>query len=249
MWQLRVLDAVVHHGEMPSRAAATLVLWDIDRTLVDVGEVSRQIYQAAFSAMGAELRIFPDLPGHTERSILEKVLNLNKIDSSSEMVAAYRQALGIAARRLQPEFARIGHSLPGAAEAIDAVGLDGAIQTVVTGNFRPIALIKLEAFNLATKIDVEIGGYADNEMHRAPLIRSACRRASVKYGRNFSGSQSVVIGDTEFDILAACEVGIRSVGVASGRTSAKDLKAAGADVVLTDLTDTDSVVSAVLGGK
>ena len=53
------------------------------------------------------------------------------------------------------------------------------------------------------------------------------------------------IADSTRDVAAARIGGARSVGVASGRSSAGELRDAGADVVLDDLADTATVVAAV----
>ena len=50
----------------------------------------------------------------------------------------------------------------------------------------------------------------------------------------------------EYVLLAAAKVGgIRCVGVASGRSSVAELRDAGAEAVLIDLTDTSRVVAAI----
>jgi phosphoglycolate phosphatase-like HAD superfamily hydrolase len=51
-----------------------------------------------------------------------------------------------------------------------------------------------------------------------------------------------VIGDTPLDIACAAASGARSVAVATGSYHADALRAAGADVVLEDLADTEHVL-------
>jgi phosphoglycolate phosphatase-like HAD superfamily hydrolase len=55
----------------------------------------------------------------------------------------------------------------------------------------------------------------------------------------------VFIADSVRDVAAASMGGARCVAVASGRSSAGELRDAGADVVLADLADTAHVVRAV----
>jgi len=62
----------------------------------------------------------------------------------------------------------------------------------------------------------------------------------------FTGAATVVVGDTPLDIAAALATGARAVGVATGPFSVADLRSAGADVVLPDLSDTRVVVEALL---
>jgi len=63
---------------------------------------------------------------------------------------------------------------------------------------------------------------------------------------DFAGRSTVVIGDTPLDVEAALVSGAVSVAVATGQFSEADLRAAGADVVLPDLTDPRPLL-AVLG--
>jgi phosphoglycolate phosphatase len=56
-----------------------------------------------------------------------------------------------------------------------------------------------------------------------------------------------LIGDTPNDVAAAHQSGARIVAVASGRDTADDLAAAGADTVLDDLTNTRAVLTAIYG--
>jgi phosphoglycolate phosphatase len=55
----------------------------------------------------------------------------------------------------------------------------------------------------------------------------------------------VYLADSGRDVEAARIGGARCVAVASGRSTAGELREAGADLVLDDLTDTDAVVRAV----
>jgi phosphoglycolate phosphatase len=55
-----------------------------------------------------------------------------------------------------------------------------------------------------------------------------------------------VVGDTPLDIMAALAAGARAVGVATGDYPASVLLEAGAHAVLTDLTNTATVLSALL---
>ena len=69
--------------------------------------------------------------------------------------------------------------------------------------------------------------------------------AGEKYGTHLADDATVYIADTVRDVEAAETGGARSVAVATGRASASDLRDAGADVVLADLSDTDEVVAAI----
>jgi phosphoglycolate phosphatase-like HAD superfamily hydrolase len=124
-------------------------------------------------------------------------------------------------------------------EALAAVAeLDGVVQTVLTGSSKPGAMLKLRAFNLDRFVDFDIGGYGSEAYPKGTLLRVARQRAADKYGVTFDEQATVYVADSPRDVDAAKIGGARSLAVASGRASAAELREAGADAVLPDLTDT-----------
>jgi phosphoglycolate phosphatase-like HAD superfamily hydrolase len=119
------------------------------------------------------------------------------------------------------------------------------VQTLLTGALKPNAIDKLDAFALAGFFDTEVGGYGSEVFPKGALLLNARTRAAEKYGVEFAEDATVYIADSGRDVAAARMGGARSVGVASGRSSASELRDAGADVVLADLSDTANVVRAV----
>jgi phosphoglycolate phosphatase-like HAD superfamily hydrolase len=116
------------------------------------------------------------------------------------------------------------------------------VQTLVTGNVPEVAAAKVAAFGLTGSFDAEVGGYGTDDSVRATLVRRSLERARTKYGEPF---RPVVVGDTVHDVTAALANGAVAVAVATGATAAADLEAAGAHVVLPDLSDPDAVVAAL----
>lgn len=223
-----------------------LILWDIDHTLVAIGEVSREIYAKAFEeVVGQPLRELADMAGRTEQAILIDTLALHGVSDPESKFEDFYAALCRAADKLRERMRIAGRRLPGAKEAIVALADYSVVQTVVTGNIKPIAVTKLEVFDLAKNLDFEVGGYGSDGDTRSPLIRQAWQRAQRKYGRIFEPDGIVVIGDTPLDVAAAREVGVRVVGVATGSSTVEDLMAAQASIVLPDLADTEAVIRAV----
>ena len=144
-----------------------------------------------------------------------------------------------------------GHGQEGGpAPGLDGTG-DGApdvrvVQSVLTGNVRRMAEMKLRAVGLDAHLDLAAGAYGDSHEVRSDLVHLARGNAARRYGRDFSGTATVLVGDTPLDVAAARATGARAVAVATGGTSADGLAESGADVVLPDLTDTAAVVSAIL---
>lgn len=131
----------------------------------------------------------------------------------------------------------------------DSATFERVYQSVLTGNIRTVAEVKLSALGLREALDLCIGAYGDDHEIRAELVQVARRRAAAVHGRlpaDFEGCATVVVGDTPLDVEAALVTGARAVGVATGRYSATELAAAGANVVLPDLTDTAMVLESLL---
>jgi phosphoglycolate phosphatase len=142
--------------------------------------------------------------------------------------------------------------LPGVAGADGRSGTGGGaplwvVQSVLTGNVWPIAEVKLTAAGLAAYLDLDAGAYGESHEVRAELVHLARANAARRYGADFAGEQTVLVGDTALDVAAALATGARVVGVATGGTSAGELAAAGASAVLPDLSDTAATLAAILG--
>jgi phosphoglycolate phosphatase len=228
-----------------------LVLWDIDQTLIDGAGVGRRAYDAAFyKATGRRLEHPWRFDGRTERAAATEVLRAHGVPPGDGMLEAFLELIVAELYARADELATTGYALPGAAEALAAVqAIAGVHQSVLTGNLYPLALLKLGLFDLADHIDTRVGAYGGDAYERADLPHHAFARALRHLGLRVHGPDTVIIGDTPRDIEAARAVGARAVGVATGSVSAADLWAAGADVVLPDLSDTTAAVSAIIDSK
>lgn len=120
--------------------------------------------------------------------------------------------------------------------------MPGLRQTVVTGNIRAAAEVKLSVFGLDGPIAWDIGAYGEDSDTRPPLVAAALRRAARSPAGPVGPDRVVLIGDTPADIAGALAHNIRAIGVATGRSTEADLRAAGATATLPDLTDTELVV-------
>jgi phosphoglycolate phosphatase len=228
------------------------VLWNIDLTLVDVARVSRAAYAEAFGAVaGRPLVQLPQMAGRSESEIFFDALALNGVDvradgQAERLLEPFSAALAAALAVRYDELASQGQLLPGAAQAMAAVAaLDGAVQTVLTGNSKPTAVLKLRAFGLAGFVDFDIGGYGSEAYPKGTLLRVARQRADDKHGVTFGEDATVYVADSPRDVDAARIGGARSLAVASGRASAAELREAGADAVLPDLADTAALIALI----
>ncbi|MFJ3305000.1 HAD family hydrolase [Streptomyces sp. NPDC086549] len=230
-------------------SASRLVLWDIDHTLIECGDAARQAYAAAFQkATGQPLTVPWRFDGRTELAAAEEVLRAHSLNPGGALLDTFLDLIVTELRVRADDLAAHGRVLPGALEALIAVeALPGVRQSVLTGNLYPLAILKMTVFGLAGHVDFRLGAYGGDALERADLPRHAFDRVHRRLGTRYCGATTVIIGDTLRDISTAHAVGARSIAVATGTTSADELTAAGADVVLPDLTDTTAVVKAVTG--
>lgn len=230
-----------------------LVLWDVDHTLVHAGGAGVALYELVLRdlyRMGLPGQL-SSMAGRTDTSIALEVLTAAGLDADAELPRFHR-VLAARAAEVAGLVREQGIVLPGAREAIAAIaaqGTDGpVVQSLLTGNLPALARVKLGALGLTEYLDFDVGGYGDVSRLRADLVPAAQKTATARYGADFGGRRTVLVGDTPHDIEAAAVTGARAVGVATGRFSVHQLAAAGADVVLPDLSDTRRVVAAVLEG-
>jgi phosphoglycolate phosphatase len=224
-----------------------LVLWDVDYTLVDSDGLGTRLYEATFREMfGRDLSAVAPKAGRTDRAITADTLAMAGIAEPSAQIDDFLAALARRVAAMDGSAQPGVRALPGAVAAIAALAATGARQSVLTGNIRPLAALKLSLAGLGEHLDLDVGAYGDVHEVRAELVPVARQGARAAYGTDFGGPSTVLVGDTPLDVAAALATGARAVGVATGSFPAAALAAAGAHVVLPDLTDTARVVAAVL---
>jgi phosphoglycolate phosphatase-like HAD superfamily hydrolase len=229
-----------------------LVLWDIDGTLVQAGEVGRDIFAEAFQAV---LGRAPDrvtaralaMAGRTDPEIALEFLAAHEVAEGERHLPAFSEALVSALAAKAALIRERGRALPGAREVLAALGrADGVVQSLLTGNVEPNALLKLASFDLDGYLDFEVGGFGSDHHHRPSLVQVAREKAGRKYGTAFDGTATVLVGDTPLDVAAGRAGGARVVAVATGPYRVDELRTTEADAVLEDLRDTSAAVAAIL---
>ncbi len=226
--------------------------------------MTRAAYAEAFPAVtGRPLIKLPQTAGRSESEIFFDALALNAADLNAggeavPLLEPFSAELAAALYARRDDLVREGQLLPGAAEALAAVAkLDGpadkpadepadkTVQTVLTGSSKPNAMLKLRAFGLDSYVDFDIGGYGNEAYPKGTLLRVARERASDKHKVTFGEEVTVYVADSPRDVDAARIGGARSLAVASGRATAAELRDAGADAVLPDLTDTAGLTALI----
>ena len=224
-------------------------------TLVDIAKVTRVAYAEAFRKVtGRPLVQLPQMAGRTEPEVFFDALALNGVSlrdaaESERLLAPFGAELATSLAARRDLLTTQGQLLPGAAESLAAVaGLTDVVQSVLTGSSRPNATLKVRAFGLDRYLDLAVGGFAGSDPYpKGALLRVARQRAEEKYRAHFAEAATVYIADAPRDVEAARIGGAKSVAVASGRASTAELRDAGADAVLPDLTDPSLVTALVTG--
>ncbi|GAB2668373.1 HAD family hydrolase [Nocardia goodfellowii] len=127
------------------------------------------------------------------------------------MVARYRA--------LYPTVVPLVPAMPGADAALAAVRSRGGKILVVTGKHQPLAQLHID--ELGWQVDALVGD-----------LWSAGKAGALR-----AHGASIYVGDHTGDMHGARAAEVHAVGVSTGPCDAAELRAAGADVVLTDLTE------------
>ncbi len=117
---------------------------------------------------------------------------------------------------------------PGMVELLS--GLDarhGLRLALLTGNFEPIARLKMDRAGLGRRFERGQGAFGSDHEDRAELPAVARARAGEN-GRAHPRERTVVIGDTPNDIACARADGVHCVAVATGPFPAAELVSADA---------------------
>jgi phosphoglycolate phosphatase len=213
-----------------------LILFDIDGTLVDCGPQVRPLFASAlvdvFGTTG-DLDAY-DFAGKTDPRIVLDLLTGTGLPRAA-VLSALPRVREIYLERLERALDRQGmRLLPGVLDLLERLEerADVAIG-LLTGNWQPGARTKLSRFDLNRFF--AFGAFGCDGIDRSDLPPVALERAEQSLGRRFSPEETLIVGDSLHDVSCARAHGIPSLAVATGRTPATALGAAGADWVVPDL--------------
>jgi len=219
-----------------------LLLFDIDGTLTWGGPAKEAFQHGLQVVFGTSGPIEDhDFSGKTDPQIARELMmraGVTREDFDAQAQALWTAYLTELERRIRHAPVEV---LPGAAELVEALHVGGEVCLgLVTGNLERGARLKLGSVGLGDFFPV--GGFGSDHEHRDELPAVALRRASVHWGREFSGPEAVIIGDTPRDIACGRAVGAKTVAVATGRFRTEELVRFEPDVLLPDLSDTEGVL-------
>ncbi|MFC4505864.1 MULTISPECIES: HAD family hydrolase [Streptomyces] len=195
---------------MTATPAPLTVGFDLDMTLID----SRPGIRACWVELSARTGTYVDADLVVTRlgpPLYEEMANWFPAEEISAMADLYRE--------IYPAYAVTGTlAMPGAHDAVAAVRAAGGRAIVVTAKWEPNAKLHLE--HLGIEADEVVGNLWAEQ--KALALR--------EHGA------SVYVGDHVGDVRGARTAEALSVTVPTGPCDAEELRTAGADVVLDDLT-------------
>jgi phosphoglycolate phosphatase len=226
--------------------ADSLVLWDIDGTLVCMDRAGERALLLAIRDLyerdlGTELPV--DLRGRTDTSIARDLLAYLDVAGGLEE----EKRLQLAYLALMPATMPAGKArvLVGIQEALEAVHAHPEIhQALLTGNLREGARLKLSYMGLWDYF--EFGAFADDSHLRDELGPFALARAKEKLGIDFPPDRVWIIGDTPHDIACGKAIGAKTIAVATGAFSVEELAALNPTHTFQDLSDTQALLNVIV---
>ena len=231
----------------------TVILWDIDGTLVrsNGGRVSVNAFLRALQRASnvAEQLAYPqDSGGKTDLQLaMEMLAGASIADAEAQTIlarfgASYLTELELAREGLVEDL----RVLPGVREILSHLQQLNVTQSLLTGNLEPVARLKLACAQLDHYVRFDLGAFGSDHHDRTRLVAIVRERLRRAEGREAASDDFVVVGDTPRDIAGARAGGARVVAVATGRYTREELEAHQPDAVFEDLSDTDAVVATLL---
>jgi phosphoglycolate phosphatase-like HAD superfamily hydrolase len=221
-----------------------LILFDIDGTLLLSGRAGLRAMTRAFERIFDIRDVFKgeSFGGRTDSYLVSRALTRAGLPDSVENHHKFRDAyLPLLAEEIQQPGSGHKGLMPGALELLEALqDYDHLHLALLTGNYRDAAEIKLQHFELWDYF--EWGAFSDDHADRNQLVPIAKSRAETYDIPGNAIDRVIVIGDTPHDVECARVAGATCIAVATGGFTEADLRAAGADEVLKDLSDTERVL-------
>jgi phosphoglycolate phosphatase-like HAD superfamily hydrolase len=201
-----------------SRPPAGLVVWDVDGTLIpaDLRWLRRAV--ARTYDIQEDAVVFPTkrVHGYTDESIVVDTAVCSGVqpELAEAGIPRFRDVLVQVMGEGRSELAREQPAYPGAADTISALHQYGFVQTVLTGNLRAAAEVKLSVARLDGFLDLSIGGFGSDARDRFELPAIIGQRFATRYGQPLDPRRTVLIGDAPNDIATARHAGFSVVAIA-----------------------------------
>ena len=228
-----------------------LVLFDIDGTILLTSGAGRRAIVAAIGEEVGDTRALGRVrfDGKTDPQIVAELFEAAgkpQAPTPDRVESICRRYVELLADELARPTTRTT-LMPGVQPLLDRLDReDGVVLGLLTGNVAQGAALKLRSAGIDPN-RFRVGAYGSDSAHRPDLPPIATRRAAQYFGREPSGDEVVIVGDTPADIACGQCISARAVAVATGGYTVADLQACRPHAVFEDLRDTDRVLYSILG--
>ena len=219
-----------------------LVLFDIDGTLVSGGPAKSAFHLALLEVFGTAGDIDAhDFSGKTDPQIARELL-VGVGLKAEEVIRGLPALFGAYLRELEARLpADPVTVLPGVRPLLAGLAERGDVALgLVTGNIAGGADLKLGSARLRSPF--RVGSFGSDREVRNDLPPVAMERARTEWSVDFTPGRTWIVGDTPRDVDCARAHGLRTLAVTTGRFTAEELRAAGAERVLESFEDTTAVL-------
>lgn len=205
-----------------------IILFDLDGTLTNSKEGILNSFKFAAKKLGLPAQSGGDLERHIGPPIR---------DTFRECFGLDGEATEEAARVYRDYFSRQGifenELYPGIIPMLEKLKAAGKTLAVATSKAELFAERILKHFGIDEYFAFLSGGALDgSRMYKLDVINHAIENLNA-----CSPDSAVMVGDRKYDILAAGEIGMESVGVLYGYGALQELTEAGASYIARDVTE------------
>jgi phosphoglycolate phosphatase-like HAD superfamily hydrolase len=221
----------------------------VDNVLVPDGPFNDEVRrQVCSQLLGRPCDQIAPAAGRTAPRIVRETLRLNGADEDSlDDLTAKAGPLFAAAMEERRATILAAGRVPGSGEALMGVRLRGdSHQALVSSDVQDAATVKVTAFEIERFLDgIEMGGFGSDSEDYDALVDASRAKFQAKHGAGYQLPRTVVVGWTPEDVTAAIKADAGIVAVAGEPGREQDLRAAGAEHVLANLSDTAAVLAAI----
>lgn len=217
-------------------------LFDIDGTLINTSGAGKCAMEGALREVFGVDTPTRGIPyaGRTDRAIAEDLFRFHGVEISEDRWNSFRtsylELLKVCLRD------RPGVVLPGINTLLKHLAeREEFVVGLLTGNIRDGAYRKLSHFSLDHYFT--FGGFGDHHTDRDDVARSALKVVEVETDYRFHPDRLWVIGDTPADVKCGRAIGAKTIAVATGTHSIAELRQTAPDVVFSDLSELDRIIS------
>jgi phosphoglycolate phosphatase-like HAD superfamily hydrolase len=193
----------------------TVVLFDIDGTLLTCGGAGRRAMERAFDdVLGRDdVGRFP-YGGMTDRAIARAAMHNARGGGDDDGIDAILERYLAHLETTLPTTDGFA-VLPGVLALLEALAPHAHLAVGLgTGNMERGAALKLDRAGLSERFS--FGGFGSDHEERARVLRAGAERGASRLGVALGSSRVIVVGDTPRDIEAARAIGASVIAVATG---------------------------------